>query len=347
MSTDPIDAYVRNLFLLQRLGNGLDRTSRDVLERLFREAAAELIRLDPLGVSARYRAARLRRLIEELRPIVQRNIADWQRVVRQELADIGAQQARAVRGTIIDAMGGGPRMGGLRISMDDGGVLPGVNFFKAILDDEPFRGLILREHAERLGARTTAALTAEVRMGMLAQETIPQVTRRMRRVVAGSSAREAEAIARTAVNHVATTARLETFRRNPGIVAGWQFVAVLDDRTTPICISLDGREFAVGDETAPRPPLHYNCRSTAVPVVDFAALGLPEPPPGFRAAQGGTRVGRDVTYEQWLRMQSVERQNDVLGVARGRAFRAGASLKSLIREDGTWVRASELTGAAA
>lgn len=47
-----------------------------------------------------------------------------------------------------------------------------------------------------------------------------------------------------------------------------QFVAVIDSRTTNICESLDGQIFLKGDALGAQltPPLHYQCRSTTVPV---------------------------------------------------------------------------------
>jgi SPP1 gp7 family putative phage head morphogenesis protein len=42
------------------------------------------------------------------------------------------------------------------------------------------------------------------------------------------------------------------------------YVAVLDNRTTAICRSLNGKVFPVG--SGPYPPLHWNCRSTRVPL---------------------------------------------------------------------------------
>lgn len=46
-------------------------------------------------------------------------------------------------------------------------------------------------------------------------------------------------------------------------VESYTFVAVDDDRTTAICLELNGRTFAANDPDVQRyqPPLHYNCRS--------------------------------------------------------------------------------------
>jgi SPP1 gp7 family putative phage head morphogenesis protein len=55
------------------------------------------------------------------------------------------------------------------------------------------------------------------------------------------------------------------------IMAGEMFSAIMDDRTTEICQSLDGQVFTYGDPDIARftPPLHFNCRSTLVPVTKY------------------------------------------------------------------------------
>lgn len=55
------------------------------------------------------------------------------------------------------------------------------------------------------------------------------------------------------------------------IMAGEMFSAIMDDRTTEICQALDGQVFIYGDPDIARftPPLHFNCRSTLVPVTKY------------------------------------------------------------------------------
>ena len=54
------------------------------------------------------------------------------------------------------------------------------------------------------------------------------------------------------------------------IVVGYQFSAVMDERTTPVCASLDQKIFEKG-EFVDRvvPPLHFSCRSLLVPITRF------------------------------------------------------------------------------
>lgn len=78
-----------------------------------------------------------------------------------------------------------------------------------------------------------------------------------------------------------------------GFVEAYEFSAVLDDRTTPICRELDGKVWPVGHPNWQRytPALHFNCRSLLVPVVagdewkespDELPGGV-APAPGFHA----------------------------------------------------------------
>lgn len=75
-----------------------------------------------------------------------------------------------------------------------------------------------------------------------------------------------ERFARTKHTEVMNTARVEFFQ-DSGVVAGYQYSAILDDVTTNICGALHGKKFAAGDE--PIPPLHFNCRSVLIPITKY------------------------------------------------------------------------------
>ena len=55
------------------------------------------------------------------------------------------------------------------------------------------------------------------------------------------------------------------------IMAGEAFSAIIDERTTDICLALDGQVFIYGDPDIARytPPLHYECRSQFIPVTKY------------------------------------------------------------------------------
>jgi len=78
-------------------------------------------------------------------------------------------------------------------------------------------------------------------------------------------------IVRTNVNDAYNQGRLTSFR-DPDVadfVAGYQYSAILDARTTDFCTKYDGRVFKAGDPiwNEITPPNHFSCRSMLVPVL--------------------------------------------------------------------------------
>ncbi len=77
-------------------------------------------------------------------------------------------------------------------------------------------------------------------------------------------------LARTAATNQLNLSKLETLKKNN--VKRYQYVAILDSRTTKICRRLHNKIFEVDDPKAPRPPQHFNCRSSIVPIFDEADI---------------------------------------------------------------------------
>lgn len=140
--------------------------------------------------------------------------------------------------------------------------------------------------------------------------------------VPGSTAavarRNARAVARTTIQHVASSARMVTWEKNSDVVTGYRFVATLDSRTTAVCRSLDGKKFELGE--GPVPPLHINCRSTTVAEVDPSLDFLDE---GATRSSDTGYVDADLSYYDWLKQQPAAFQDEALGKTRGKLFRDG------------------------
>jgi len=58
-----------------------------------------------------------------------------------------------------------------------------------------------------------------------------------------------------------------SFFEDSGVVAAYQYSAILDDVTSDICSGLDGKIFEAGSE--PIPPMHFNCRSLLIPITKY------------------------------------------------------------------------------
>jgi SPP1 gp7 family putative phage head morphogenesis protein len=53
-----------------------------------------------------------------------------------------------------------------------------------------------------------------------------------------------------------------------GLITGYQYSAVMDDRTDDECSALEGLVFSVDDAAAYWPPLHFNCRCQMLSLTD-------------------------------------------------------------------------------
>ena len=123
------------------------------------------------------------------------------------------------------------------------------------------------------------------------------------RDVTKMSARGARTFVRTANTHVAASVAEETYKENADLVSHYEWRAVLDNRTTKVCMSRDGKRYEVGK--GPMPPAHPGCRSTTYAIIE----GFPPP--------------ERETYGQWLARQPAKVQDDILGPKRAKLFRAG------------------------
>ena len=156
--------------------------------------------------------------------------------------------------------------------------------------------------------------------------------------------RQVMALVRTSVNQVANEASQQVYEANQDVTPRYQYVSTLDSKTSPICRALDGQEFEYGK--GPKPPQHFNCRSTTVPVIDYE--GFTPPAPGKRAAQGGM-VPEDQTYGQWLHNQSKEVKVDVLGPEKvsyfnrlARKYGPTDAIRKFVSEDGSELTLAQL-----
>ena len=163
------------------------------------------------------------------------------------------------------------------------------------------------------------------------------------------AAHQVTALVRTSINQVANTASQQVYEANQDITKKYRYVSTLDTRTSAICRALDGREFEYGK--GPKPPQHFNCRSTTVPVINYEELGFDAPPSvtkGGRASMDGPVPG-NISYGQWLQYQPRAVQNEVLGETRAIYFNklakqhgARDAIAKLVRDDGSELTLNQL-----
>jgi len=82
----------------------------------------------------------------------------------------------------------------------------------------------------------------------------------------GITKNHARSLVVTTTTSVAAQADQQVYLANAKAIQGYQYVAVLDSRTSATCSYLDGKIFPVTDKTH-LPPQHFHCRSSTTPIV--------------------------------------------------------------------------------
>lgn len=206
----------------------------------------------------------------------------------------------------------------------------------------PFQGRLLKEWMGDLEASRATKIRDGIRIGMVEGQTTDQIVRGIMGTKAQGyadgiverSRRDVETMVRTAISHTAQGAREAYYKANDDIVAEVRWLSTLDNKTSAPCRLRDRLVYtndAKHDPVGHKVPwlsgpgkLHFNCRSTSMPIIaSYEALrlskGLPE---GTRASMDG-QVPKSTNYGDWIKGQSAERQDEVLGPARGKLLRDG------------------------
>lgn len=325
---DSIEREVKNLVLLQRFANGLSREGRAVLRMLLEELAAEVARYDPGSVLARYRKGRIDKLLAAARSVAGDGFSSMRLRYTDALAAFGATQMRYAETILADA--------GVDIAKASG-----RQRVRQLIREAPLDGRTLGEWFQSAERAFVAGVTEAVRTGADEERSASEVISTIRGPVSQRTRRHIDGIARTATTGITNRSHSEVYKANADVLSGVQFLATLDSRTTKVCARWDGTVWPVGDPEIKTPPLHFNCRSQLVPVVDWEGLGIEPPPEGLRASDSGPTRAR--TYEDWFRGQSASKQNEIIGPARAKLFRQGKiGFREMVTRDNRVVPLDEL-----
>ncbi|WP_404415521.1 minor capsid protein [Brevundimonas vesicularis] len=284
---------------LNRYSTSLVRKVLAQLNRVDADLVARILRADNEGRDPR----QLERMLEEIRALQ----ADGWTVLRSRLnTDLDA-----LAGAELDFAERLVRLGSTAASVDAIATAPSAAQVIAAVNSRPFQGRFLREWLSEAEEGAAKRVRETVRQGFIEGRSVTEIARLIRGTralqyrdgILEISRRGAEAMVRTAVTHVSAVASQETYAAMGDLVVGVEWVSTLDSRTTVICAGRDGKVYPL--DSGPRPPAHVNCRSTTIPRI-----------------RGLAPVERQ-TYAEWLRMQPPEVQDDILGVAKAKLFRAG------------------------
>ena len=190
-------------------------------------------------------------------------------------------------------------------------------------------GNIMQQAFNRIAESSVQVFRSTVEDGLLTGETTPQMVKALignskindkanilqmvqkGGILTTPPVNQVRTLVRTSVNQVANTASLNVYRANSDITKKYRYTATLDNRTTAVCGALDGRVFEY--EKGPKPPQHFNCRSTIVPEIDYENLPFDPPPTARKRATADGQMSADTDYASWLLMQPNKVQARILG----------------------------------
>lgn len=291
-----------------------------------------LAQLSTVDDAESFRGARLNRLLAAIRETIEGGFGDYETVWRNQLRELGAYEAEFELKSLKQVVN-------VDFDLPTPSQLYNAAFARPLSVAGADEGSLLEPFSRNWTNRAKQRIEGAIRVGFAQGKTTQEIVRsirgtrkgRFRDGVIQATRRDVELMARTALQHVAASARMTIWEQNSDIVEEVEFIAVLDGRTSHLCRSLSGRKFKVGK--GPIPPLHIACRSTLVPVLNDGLDFLDGAGTQFsRGEDGVKRVSPDLTYYEWLGTQSAAFQDSVLGPNRGKLLRNGGLSSSRFAE---------------
>lgn len=141
----------------------------------------------------------------------------------------------------------------------------GIDMLKEIVGPNIETSRTLTEHFNRIGSGELIRIQGIIGRGLAEGTSHKDI---IDSVIATTtiSEHQARSLVRTSITRTQAVAIDKVMTDNSDVVKGFRFTAVLDARTSAICSSHDGHVYPLS-ETKWRPPLHWNCRSSLVPVL--------------------------------------------------------------------------------
>ncbi|KAF1706279.1 phage minor head protein [Pseudoxanthomonas sacheonensis] len=348
------DEAVDHAVNLHRYSNGIVRRMVAVLNRtdarLSAQLAEQLMRLD----ASTFTVERLESLLRSVRELNERAYSQVLEALEPEIQGLAEYEAgyqyRALREAVPAAVQ-------IRFAVS----AVGADQVYAAALSRPFQGRLLSGWFQNLPESRMRLIQNTVRAGYMEGRTAAEIVRQIRGTKAlnyadgilDRSRRELMTVVNTALSHTAQTARATFADANRDLVKATKWVSTLDARTSEECRIRDGLLYEV-DTHKPighRIPwlqgpgrLHFNCRSVSTLVTkSWRELGIDvdDMPAATRASMDG-QVPADTTYSEWLGRQSAERQDEVLGAARGKLFRQGIPMDKFYNDKGQWLTLDQL-----
>jgi len=348
------DETIAHGLYVTRYGTGVARRMVTLLNRMDAELAARLLVLLEGKRADTYSARRLASLLAGVRDLNQQAYEPVNAALMRELTRY-ADYETGYQFDLFSSLIPGQVLKHVPLQS----IVPEQVYAAAVA--QPFQGRLLKEWGKKLESDRLEKITSAVRTGFLQGETVEQIVKRVAGTpqlkrqdgVINASRRDLAVVTRTAVNHVAATARQEFAQANSDIVKAKQWSSTLDTHTSQWCIirdrklySLDGKPLGHAIPYLRGPgKIHFCCRSCEILITkswEELQIASGELSSATRASMDG-QVPSHTSYAEWLVRQPYARQEQVLGVTRARMLRDGKiTVPEMFNDAGEFLTLDEL-----
>lgn len=355
ISTQIADALTERHLRVARAEAGVRADVLRLLQATEQDIVDQIRRIDPSEPGAlRFRQQRLEGLLKAIRPMIQDGYDTIADGTSKALLDIASAEvggtARAINVQLgIDLIQ--PRVPEAMLrALVDTTLLPTATTPQDL-------SAIGREWWNRQAGVLQQRVFDTMNVGIVQGETLQQLVNRVRGTrakgytdgVMDLARRDAQRLVRTWTSLTLNKARESTYEANQDVIKGIQHVSTLDGRTSLICIARSGNTYTL-PEHKPLPPtqhpyapipLHWNCRSTYIPLLKsfqdilgdagtaldakLQAIGA-----GTRASMDG-QIAADTSFQAFLTRKGESFQRKLLGQTRWQLWKDGKlTLKDLL-----------------
>ncbi|MBW7649795.1 minor capsid protein [Anoxybacillus sp. ST4] len=154
--------------------------------------------------------------------------------------------------------------------------------------------------SQRIWDNTNAlvnALRTELYLGIQQGESIDKIAKRIDKQF-NSKAYQSQRLIRTESARVISSAQEKIYKES-GVVKYLMYTATLDNRTSDICRSRDGKKWSIDDPNRPMIPAHPNCRSCWIPAIEGYE-------PTRRKDNETKQVIEYKTYNEWAKSKGIQ-----------------------------------------
>lgn len=330
LSDEIQDAITRHQVYLLRYSAGREKEAAQYIDEITQRITDELLNDELTDMDIQ----RLNRFMDEIVEFQQDLMGQLEEKILDDVDDLANQETDWATAMLSNFLG----------ELDTPSrIETQLAVFAGIL---PVAGLTIRSLVSRFRQKKIAQTVQSIRDGITLRENNQQIIGRMQSINPLHK-KQAGVLIKTITNYTSVQARDVTMRLNPEFFDGYEWVSVLDSRTSLICASRDGTVYPFTNDPilSPKPPAHFSCRSTITPKLkpQFESRQTKQPRRTAEGAKGKTKVNAQTNYQSWLTRQPAAFQDEVLGKTRGLLFRRGKlPISKFVDESGKTLTLNEL-----